>query len=232
MAIAHTVSCQSPRTVYLVESVGIAPLTESSTWLGLSVNDINQSDPQSFEAVIPAAVGWTVRDLSLSAQAGIKVKRFAMQRNGSNVVSASVCFTSWDEVKVLKLSPTPGAVAKRADLLAEGVYGIAPTAVQPGGTITVLVLQGSYQDALFQQKSDGTSPLNWYAVPQRSVVAVFPVSLAENTAYNMKVYTLAFPRTIPSGTYLLAPLPANLVKHLTPGFLNGSVVADFTVQVR
>lgn len=111
---------------------------------------------------------------------------------------------------------------------------VTPTDLSPGGSMFVMVLQGSFDDGLYN------NPFNpnptWYAVtftPQTGEqFRIYPASVSQVAVGNMDLVTFRFPQDIGNGTYILAPLDANEAQHPSPMMLNGGVTADFTFHVK
>jgi hypothetical protein len=238
-AAGRALACPTPRTVYLFRATGGMASQESMTWLRISLLNFPHESSELYEAVIPAATTWTLRDLRVDRRDGRRIASFmqdaghgnpAMYNYGNpSVVAADVCFTSWNRVRVLKLSVVSGEAADRAAHLTRGFYGVSPTTVPPGGAITLLLLQGSNDDALYLHPWSGT--VRWWAVPYGKI-AVYPVAITRVSTGTMDILRIELPRDLPKGRYFLALLGEQEVQNLGPGFMNGNSDGDFSFEVR
>lgn len=224
--------CSSPATVYVFEQAAAITPQESDAWLSVSLVD-KKSNNRRIEGVIPSETIWTVRDLSLSAEDGKRVAKYIQTHEGilfggprGSVVSAGVCFTSFDHIRILRLSVVSGPPVQRAWYLVEGLYAVGPTSVRAGGTITVVLCQGSYDDVLYQEASYPT--VGWYAIHYNTA---YPVSMRRVSANGLAIYEATIPLGIPKGTYFLAQLPPQIAEHFQPGSANGEVTGGFSFIV-
>ena len=146
-----------------------------------------------------------------------------------SVVAAKVCFSSWNRARVLRLSVASGQAADRAAHLTRGFYGVTPTTVRPGGVLTLLLLEGSNDDALYLHPWNG--PVLWWAVPYGKIAA-YPVAITRVSTGIMDILRVDLPQDLPQGRYFLALLSEQEVQHLGPGFMNGNSDGDFSFEVR
>ncbi len=237
---SRALACPTPRTVYLFNATGGMASQESITWLRLSLLTLpHASNGRMLEAVIPSATTWTLRDLRVDLRDSRRISSFIQNETRSNpamynyenpsVVAADVCFSSWNRVRVLKLSVVSGKAADRAAHLTRGFYGVSPTTVRPGGVLTILLLQGSNDDALYLHPWSGT--VRWWAVPYGKIAA-YPVVIARTSTGTMDILRIELPQDLPTGRYFLALLGEQEVQHLGPGFMNGNSDGDFSFEVR
>lgn len=229
---AVTAACSSPKTVYLFPGgTMIGQQGESSTWLRLSLDPASSPSvvkDELVEAVIPSAVAWTVRDLRVSPKDGKMISQFWREAQySSKVLTAELCFESWNTANVLKLSLTGGAVAQRAVHLTHGMLASGPNVLKPGGTFFITVYQGSFDGQIYQQWMSN-SKSQWYAAnPSREV---YQVSLLQHVLINeIDFYEFSLPGNIPAGSYFLVPLSSpGVAKEQTGGLETG----DFSFQVQ
>lgn len=228
-------ACSSPQTVYLfpggATGVGINPPGGNAYWLRLSlatsVNRHAVEKDQLVEVVIPSNAGWTVRDVTFRPNDGKKISQSWRNAKGSvaKVLSAVVCFQSWNEASILKLSVVTGANAQRAPHFARGMFAAGPSALKPGGAFFVAVFAGS-SDGWVYSTTQSNTHLAWYAVNVK-VAKIYPVSLAHFTSTgNMDIYEFQLPERMIAGSYQLMPL------DLAPA--SGGIAADgdFSFQVQ
>ncbi len=212
---------------------------ESADWLGLSLDPANRRAvvrDQLVEAVIPSETAWTVRDLTVSPNDGQKISQSwhnAMDKypEVEKVLSAGVCFQSWNKASVMKLSVVSGANAQRAQHLTRGMYAATPRVLMPGGAFFVVVFSGSW-DGMIYSNMRSNANINWYAV-NVTAPKIYPVSLVQfKSSGNMDIYEFALPEYISAGSYILAPLTHERAANIGSGFMNGAVDGDFTFHVQ
>lgn len=239
LAKSTPAACAAPKTVYLFPGgTGIWD-GESALWTHLSLFPSNRIAPASVrndalvEAVVPSATAWVVRDLRVGAKGAKEISRAATALRHSaspaTVISAKVCFTSWNQVRVSHLAMVTGPTAAAAVRLTYGMEMVAPTVVQPGGAIFVLLDRGSFDDAIYQGGFNGV--VDWYAVRTDGMQVYRTPLLHHVAAGNSDLFEFGMPQGMVGGTYQLVLLTPQRASAKGMGFLNGAVGGDFTFQV-
>lgn len=227
--------CSSWAPAYLFPS-GSAPVSygESTTWRRLSLFSSGHmpasvASDERVEAVLPG-VTWTLKDIYVGAKAGKHIQTIASHAVlHRDVLSAMICSAS-NITQLSQLKLARGPKAQRATELIAGIYDIAPVNMRPGGTLSVLVIPGSYEAYVYEH--DSNPLMRWYAV-STTAPTIYPVSLIEDLHDdNMYVYLFGLAPQIASGSYELALSTPAQIKPLNAGFMNGEDTGGFTFEVR